>query len=58
MIVGQWLHTKRQVVLKVRRGRDRMMVGFTTICAINAYHHVSSNRRGVFNATLCDKVCQ
>jgi hypothetical protein len=39
-------HMKRQVVLKVRRGRDRMVVGFTTICAINAYHHVSSNRRG------------
>jgi hypothetical protein len=35
VIVGQWLHTKRQVVLKVRRGRDRMVVGFTTICATN-----------------------
>ena len=22
-----------------RRGRDRMVVGFTTTCAINAYHH-------------------
>jgi hypothetical protein len=22
-----------------RRGRDRMVVGFTTICAISAYHH-------------------
>jgi len=30
-----------------RRGRDRMVVGFTTTCAISAYHHttkvVSSN---------------
>jgi hypothetical protein len=22
-----------------RRGRDRMVVGLTTICAINAYHY-------------------
>jgi len=22
-----------------RHGRDRMVVGFTTTCAINAYHH-------------------
>jgi len=22
-----------------RRGRDRMVVGWTTTCAINAYHH-------------------
>jgi hypothetical protein len=22
-----------------RHGRDRMVVGFTTICAISAYHH-------------------
>ena len=22
-----------------RRGRDRMVVGFTTNCAISAYHH-------------------
>jgi hypothetical protein len=28
-----------------RPGRDRMVVGFTTTCAISAYHHkvVSSN---------------
>jgi len=24
-----------------RRGRDRMVVGFTTTCAISAYHHLS-----------------
>ena len=22
-----------------RRGRDRMVVGFTTTCAVSAYHH-------------------
>jgi hypothetical protein len=22
-----------------RRGRDRLVVGFTTTCAISAYHH-------------------
>ena len=22
-----------------RRGRDRMVVGYTTTCAISAYHH-------------------
>ena len=24
---------------RVRRGRDRMVVGFSTTCAISAYHH-------------------
>jgi hypothetical protein len=45
-----------------RRGRDRMVVGFTTTYAIKAIttNVVSSNpiRRGVLNATLCDTVCQ
>jgi hypothetical protein len=27
------------VLLRVRRGRDRLVVGFTTTCAISAYHH-------------------
>jgi len=45
------------------RGRDRMVVGFTTTCAISAYHHLScefepSLWRGVLYTTLCDKVCQ
>jgi hypothetical protein len=26
------------IVFQGRRGRDRMVVGFTTICAIRAYH--------------------
>ena len=25
--------------LTIRRGCDRMVIGFTTTCAINAYHH-------------------
>jgi len=25
--------------MRVHHGRDRMVVGFTTACAISAYHH-------------------
>jgi hypothetical protein len=40
-----------------------MVVGFKTICAISAYHHLSCEFeshpwRGVLDITLCDKVCQ
>jgi hypothetical protein len=40
-----------------------MVVGFTTTCAISAYHHWSCEFeprlwRVVLNTTLCDKVCQ
>ena len=46
-----------------RHGRDRMLVGFTTTYAISAYYQwwcefEARWRRGVFNTTLCDKVCQ
>jgi len=46
-----------------RRGRDRMVVGFATTCAISAYHHYicefePRSWRGVLDTTLCDKVCQ
>ena len=46
-----------------RRGRDRMVVGFTTTCAISAYHHYICGfeprlSRVVLNTTLCDKVRQ
>ena len=38
------------------RGRDRMIVGFTTSYAISVYHHwCCEYERGT---TLCDKVCQ
>jgi hypothetical protein len=45
------------------RGRDCMVVGFTTNCAISTYHHESCgfeprSWRGVLDTTLCDKVCQ
>ena len=46
-----------------RRGRDRMVVGFTTTYTINSYHHwscefESRSWRGVLDTTLCDTVCQ
>ena len=42
---------------------DRMVVGFTTTCAISTYHHKCCefeprSWRGVLNTTLLDKVCQ
>ena len=45
-------------------GLDRMVVGFTTTCAISAYHHKSCcefksrSWRDVLDTALCDKVCQ
>jgi hypothetical protein len=57
--------TSRQLwaSLEGRRGRDRMVVGFTTTSNISAYHHYSCefeplSWRGVLDTTLCDKVCQ
>ena len=40
-----------------------MVVGFTTICAISAYHHKNCEFKsrlwwGVLDTTLCAKVCQ
>jgi hypothetical protein len=40
-----------------------VVVGFTTTCAISAYHHYSCefesrSWRGVLDTSLCDKVCQ
>jgi hypothetical protein len=45
------------------RGFDRMVVGFTITRAISAYQYLCwefepHSRRGVFDTTLCDKVCQ
>ena len=39
-----------------------MVVGFTTTCAISAYHDqrfefISHSWQGVLDTTLCDKVC-
>ena len=43
------------------RGRDRIVVGFTTTYPFTAYHHQNCefefrSWRGVLHATLCDKV--
>ena len=48
---------------RVRRGRDRMVVGFIATCAIISYHHQSCviqscPWRDVLDTTLCDKVYQ
>ena len=51
--------------MRGRHGRDRirMIAGFTTTCAISAYHHEncefdSHSWWGVLDTTLCYKVCQ
>jgi hypothetical protein len=50
-------------IAQVVIGPDRMVVGFTTTCAISACHHwscefESRSWRGVFYTKLCDEVCQ
>ena len=55
--------TRYSFHIRGRRGRDRVVIGFTTICAISIYHHYSfelepRSWRGVLDKTLCDKVCQ
>ena len=42
------------------RGHEPMVVGFTTTCAISAYHHLSHefkprSWRGTLQTTLCNK---
>jgi len=68
--VGFWKHlfnsisTKYSVIhIRHCRGHDRMVVGFTTTCAISAYNHWSCefeprSWRGVLDTIVCDKVCQ
>ena len=51
------------MVNRGRRGRVRMVVGFTTTYAISAYHHERCefkprSWRGVLDTILCDKVCR
>jgi hypothetical protein len=36
---GPELDAKHQIAARGRCGRDRIVVGFTTICTISAYHH-------------------
>ena len=48
-------------MVRSRRGRDCMVVGFTTTYVISAYHHWCcefESRLGRGVTTLCDKVCQ
>jgi Ca2+/Na+ antiporter len=45
------------------RDSSPMIVGFTTICAISAYHHSGCELEpcswwGALDTTLCDKICQ
>jgi hypothetical protein len=49
--------------IRSRRGRDCMVVEFTTVCLISVYHHLtfefeSFPCQDVLDTTLCDKVCQ
>ena len=60
LLISQNLFLK---TLRGCRGRDRMVVEFTSTCAIGAIHHQrcefkSHSWRGVLDTTLCDKVCQ
>jgi hypothetical protein len=50
-------------ISRERRGRDRMVVGFTTTYTISAYHHYgcefeTCSWRGVFDTIVFDKACQ
>jgi hypothetical protein len=47
----------------IERCRDRMIVRFANTYEISVYHHYSCefepfSWRGVFDTTLCDKMCQ
>ena len=57
-----YLRFKICVDCRGRQGHDRMVVGFTTTCGINAYHHENGEFEpcscgGLLDTTLCDKVC-
>jgi len=41
-----------------RRGRNRMVVGFTSTYAISAYHHWCCEFGSLSGRGVCDKVCQ
>ena len=53
--VCRWRYIDFPIVGGERHGRDRIVVGFITTYAINAYHVVNSNPS---IQQLCDKVCQ
>jgi hypothetical protein len=45
-------------IAKGHNGRDRMVVGFTTTCAISTANVVCSNPAHALDFTLCNKGCQ
>jgi hypothetical protein len=58
-----WINICYICYITGRRGRDPMVIGFTTTCAISSYYHwccyfEPRSRRGVLDTTLCDKVWQ
>jgi hypothetical protein len=57
-----WVRKRPSMMNRGHHGCDRVVVGFTTPCAISADHHWSCefepcSWRGVFDKTLCNKVC-
>ena len=55
--------TELLLEIRSRRGRDCMVVEFTTACLISVYHHLTFDFESfpcqdVLDTTLCDKVCQ
>ena len=62
LLIG-WIVDLHCLNFRGRRGRDHMVVGFTTTCAISIYHHLSCEFEShswlcVLDTTLCDKVRQ
>jgi len=56
-------HSISLINFRYRRRRDRMVVGFTTTCAISTYYHwgcefESRSWQCVLDTILCYKVCQ
>jgi hypothetical protein len=52
-----------QIIFKRKYQIILLVVGYTTTCAISAYHYKKCefeprSLRGVLDTTLCDKVCQ
>ena len=45
-------------IINWHRGRDRMVVGFKTICVIGAYEFEHRSLRGELDTTISDTVCQ
>jgi hypothetical protein len=59
----KWWQEFKWLLVRGSHGHARMVVGFTTTCAISAYRHFSCEFeywtwQGVLDTTLCDKVCQ